>query len=105
MFDLTELTLEQLGHLRMQIDDLLAIKRAQRVANARRDILVIAKDAGLPLTELIKGEDNFARPMKTSIRIEHPSVPGVAWTGRGRYPNWMKELLAGGKSIDELKST
>ena len=104
MIDIAGLTLEELGHLRTTIDDLLRIKRAERVANARREILVIINEVGVSLEELMETRDAPEKPLRMPVRIPHPNMPGVAWTGRGRYPNWMKALLAEGKSIDELKA-
>lgn len=99
--DIAHLTLEQLGHLRMQIDDLLRIKRAERVANAHRQILAIVDSVGASLEEVM---DSKAAPRKSKYApIHHPDVPGLAWSGRGRHPNWMKELLAAGKSLDDLR--
>jgi len=104
MIDITGLTLEELGNLRMQVDDLLQIKRAERVVSARRDILGIVKQIGVPLEDLMERPDVWEKRSTPPVRIEHPSVPGLAWAGRGRRPNWIKDLLATGKSIEELKA-
>jgi DNA-binding protein H-NS len=101
VIDISHLTLEQLGHLRIQIDDLLRIKRAERVANARQQILAIVDDIGASLEEVM---DSEAAPRKPKYApIHHPDFPGLAWSGRGRHPNWVKELLAAGKSLDDLR--
>ena len=105
MIDISGLSAAELSHLRMQIDHLLKIKHAERIANARRDIIGIAREIGVSVEELMERPDTREKPLNMPVRIEHPSVPGRVWSGRGRHPNWMKELLAAGKSLDELKAT
>ncbi|WP_245478005.1 H-NS family nucleoid-associated regulatory protein [Bradyrhizobium guangxiense] len=36
-------------------------------------------------------------------RFQNPESPFQTWSGRGRQPRWMMELLAQGKSLEDLK--
>lgn len=48
--------------------------------------------------------------VKTKTAKRRPSTvlyrdgAGNSWTGRGPQPRWMKEAIAGGKTLEELKS-
>ncbi len=37
-------------------------------------------------------------------RVTYTDGAGHSWTGRGPQPRWLKEALAGGKTLDELRS-
>jgi DNA-binding protein H-NS len=40
---------------------------------------------------------------KVQPKFQNPNEPSQTWAGRGRMPRWVKELLAAGKNIDELR--
>ncbi|MGR3466501.1 MAG: H-NS histone family protein [Shimia sp.] len=51
------------------------------------------------LSELTGG-----KPVKGGVpKFRNPSDPSQTWTGRGRQPNWVKEAISSGKSMDDLK--
>lgn len=47
------------------------------------------------------------KPVKGTKRppstVLYQDGTGNSWTGRGPQPGWLKELLASGKSLEELK--
>jgi DNA-binding protein H-NS len=50
---------------------------------------------------------NRSRPYRP-YRVVHPKFrnvepPHQTWSGRGRQPHWMRELLAQGKSIEDVR--
>lgn len=57
-----------------------------------------AKEMGFSLSELVgtRARRNNANPPK----YQHPENPAKTWTGRGRQPDWIKEGLKSGKSLD-----
>jgi DNA-binding protein H-NS len=101
MKDFYELTLEQLAFLRLQIDELVEIRQAQNMMNARRKIRSIAKEVCVSVESILYDEAMAEEPVPQ--RFQHPERPELRWEGRGRHPQWMKELLDAGKSIDELR--
>ncbi len=38
-------------------------------------------------------------------KYRNPNDPSQTWTGRGRQPKWVSELLAGGFTLDQLRIT
>jgi DNA-binding protein H-NS len=104
MENIAELTLEQLAYLRKQIDDLIRIRQTQKIVNARREILSIADEIGGPVHAILDDRAFPGGPIGPR-RVRHPERPELEWRGRGRHPNWMKELLAKGKSLDDLQAS
>ena len=40
---------------------------------------------------------------KVFPKFRNPEPPHQTWSGRGRQPRWVRELLAAGKSLDDLR--
>lgn len=36
------------------------------------------------------------------IKYRHPTQPGLAWTGRGSQPVWVREFLGAGGTLDQI---
>ena len=106
MIDLSKLSLAEIRSLQEQLVEEMARREQEEVAKAREQILAIAKNVGLPLKELI-GDGGQAKPgkarAKAAARYRHPSDASLQWGGRGRQPQWVKDWISSGKSIDTLR--
>lgn len=70
---------------------------------ARNEIYAIAHRMGLPLKELIGNGHIRKHTGKVAVQFRNPADSSQEWTGRGRQPNWVKELLISGKNIQSAK--
>jgi DNA-binding protein H-NS len=45
------------------------------------------------------------KPAKTPVpaQYQNPANPSEQWSGRGRKPRWLKELLDSGKTLDQFQ--
>jgi DNA-binding protein H-NS len=43
------------------------------------------------------------RPPKVNPKFRNPEPPHQTWSGRGRQPRWVSEMLEAGKSLDDLR--
>lgn len=104
--DLSELSLAELSALQEKIKQEVKQRQKQEVVRAREQILAIAQSVGMPLDELLGSASAKAKPAKTrkpvAVRYRHPKDASLQWTGRGRQPQWVKDWLAGGNSMDSL---
>ena len=41
-------------------------------------------------------------PSKVPAKYKNPNDPSKTWTGRGRKPKWVEELLEKGKTLESL---
>jgi DNA-binding protein H-NS len=100
--NLSEMPVSDLRTLHDKIG-LEIIKREQlHVTTAREEIMAIAKKAGIPLQDLMKG--NSVPEKKTvATKFRHPEQAELQWTGRGRQPLWIRDWLISGKDIDLLR--
>jgi DNA-binding protein H-NS len=40
---------------------------------------------------------------KGGPKYRNPEDPTITWSGRGRHPRWLNELLAAGRAIDDFR--
>jgi len=40
---------------------------------------------------------------KGEPKFRNPEDPSITWSGRGRHPRWVNDLLAAGKTIDDFR--
>jgi DNA-binding protein H-NS len=62
------------------------------------------------LDELVRKFDGTAagirqhRPrQRGEPKFRNPEDPSITWSGRGRHPRWVNELLAAGRAIDDFR--
>lgn len=101
MANLSEL-LAQKAALEQQI---LQVQREER-ERAIAQVKSLMAEYGLTLADL--GSRPAAAPRKSPAgakvapKYRHPTT-GETWTGRGLQPNWLKQALAGGATLDQFK--
>ena len=61
-----------------------------------------AKAHGFTLEELLGGTPAAKSATKGVAKYANPADPSQTWTGRGRQPNWVKDALAKGKSLESM---
>lgn len=104
--DLSGLSLAELSDLQEKIKQEVKQRQKQEVVRAREQIMAIAQSVGVSLDELLSVSSKAgksAKPRKpVAVRYRHPKDASLQWTGRGRQPQWVKDWLAGGNSLDSL---
>ncbi|MCM2562801.1 H-NS histone family protein [Lutimaribacter sp. EGI FJ00015] len=99
-FNLDDMSLDELRALRKQVDRTIDTYKERQRQKALAELEEKAKAMGFTLNELIGGKK--ARRSSGIPKYRHPDDPMTTWTGRGRRPDWVKEALANGKSLDDL---
>ena len=62
----------------------------------------VAKNHGFSLDEFTGGKSKGGPKSKGVAKFANPADKSQTWTGRGRQPNWVKDALANGKSLDSM---
>lgn len=69
---------------------------------ARNEIFAIAQRLNMPLKELI-GTGKGRPTQKVAVKYRNPADATQEWTGRGRPPLWVKEMLEAGADLQTAK--
>lgn len=102
--DLSKYSVAQLRALEVEVIEELRARHFLSVSKAREQILHIARSAGLSEKDLRAIRE--AKPWKkevVKVKYRNPSEPTQQWTGRGRRPRWVKDWIASGRSIEEVR--
>lgn len=106
-FPLTELSLEELRNLASAIPLEIRKREEANKKEALAEVNDLLKARGITLDDLLGASGNAARgagaaKRRVQPKYRHPENPALTWTGRGRQPKWLVELLASGKTLEEL---
>lgn len=90
----------------MSFEELLAEKlfieaelnaRADAELNALKEKLtLIAHFKGVEMESILSPPKKERKKRDVAAKYQHPGDPSLTWTGRGRPPAWMEQLLDGG---------
>ena len=94
--DLKSISTDELWVLHEEITSVLSAN--MRAKKARLEKL-IEKLEGKPLN----GARQYRRYPIVHPKFRNVEPPHQTWSGRGRQPHWMRELLASGKSIEDVR--
>ena len=100
---LSNLSIADLHALETEVSAELKNRHYLEISKAREQILYIAQNAGLSTDDLLSRKvPRVKSAAKVAVKYRNPVDANQVWTGRGRPPNWIKELLAQGKALSEL---
>jgi DNA-binding protein H-NS len=100
--DLSKLSLAELKDLSTRIAEEEKNRAKAEVEAARNEIYAIAQRLGVPLKDLI-GTGIRKQTAKVAVQYRNPRDSSQEWSGRGRQPKWVKELLASGADLQTVK--
>ena len=90
----------ELLKLKADIEKTLVKKAAEEKKQARAEAEKAVAKFGFSLAEVV-GAEPGRKPAKArsvgAVKYVNPADPTKTWTGRGRRPEWIKELDAAGK--------
>lgn len=97
--NLEKLSVAELKQLQKDTAKAIASFEDRKRAEAIAELEAVAQKHGYKLSDLISGKKTkVASPPK----YRHSENSSLTWSGRGRKPNWIKDGLAAGKSLDDF---
>lgn len=97
-----KMSLEELESHRKEVEAAIKDYEKRRKADALAAVRATAKEHGFTLEELLGAKVAPKSGSKGLPKYANPADPSQTWTGRGRQPNWVKEALSQGKSLDSM---
>ena len=101
MNDLDNLTLKELHELRAKVERVIISFEERKRREAMAAAEAAAREHGFSLNELTGAKVVGRRGGKVAPKYANPQKPDMAWTGRGRRPQWVQDAVATGKSLDD----
>ncbi|MWB78963.1 H-NS histone family protein [Pseudooceanicola sp. 216_PA32_1] len=97
--DLESKSLDELRKLRKDVDVAIKTYQDRERKKALAAVEQKALEMGFSLSELT-GQSSKSRKVNPP-KYRDPADPTQTWSGRGRQPGWVKQLLDEGKSLDD----
>jgi DNA-binding protein H-NS len=94
------MSLEELKSLQKDVTKAIDTFKERQRLEAIAALEAKANEMGFSLSELA-GATRKGASLGVPKYV-HPENPSLTWTGRGRQPNWIKEGLASGKTLDDF---
>lgn len=98
--NLSELGFTELVALKADVEAEIRRRESEEKAKAKKQIVELARAYGLSVEEVLGKTGSTRKPVEAKYR--NPADPDVTWTGRGRKPVWVQQLLASGKTLEDL---
>ena len=98
--NLDKMSVEELQALKTDIEQTIRQRRETERTTLMEEMAKMASDAGFSIDDLY----GKAKNKKTTLppKYRNPDNHSQTWIGRGKHPNWMKELLEKGHEKDEF---
>ena len=94
-------SLEELLQCASLLESEIEVRRRETKKEAAQKIKELAKTYQLDLDSILNGNEEKS-VTKVKPKYQHPDQSHLKWTGRGRQPVWIAELLASGRSLNSL---
>ncbi len=100
---LDELTAAEIVALRDRLAKQLVERQASEKANLVAEIIQLVAARGYDMSEVLA---LLSRQIATTTAaFVNPNDPTEIWSGQGRRPKWLKDLIDAGHSLDDFRSS
>lgn len=98
--DLSNLSVAELQALKGNIDDFITDRKQSELLALRQEIDEKVERSGFTLDEVLQARSN---PKKRVVqpKYRNPANPEQTWSGRGRKPVWVDELINAGGNLND----
>lgn len=102
--DISTLSLAELKNLLNTLPAEIKHREKSEKAKTLKELEAFAAERGFSLNELLGDASTKVKKEKSTVAVKyrHPQNAELAWTGRGRQPKWVAELLASGATLEQL---
>lgn len=100
--DYKKYSLSQLEVLMIEISHEIEERKKVEAESIRQKIENLLQASGLSLDDVYTEKDIGVRTNKVPMKYRHPSDETIEWSGRGKMPIWMKELIEQGAQREDF---
>jgi len=97
--ELDKLSLDELKQLRKDVENAIRTYQDRERKRALAALEEKAQEMGYSLSELTTAGTKSRKVHPAKYR--HPEDASKTWSGRGRQPQWIKEILAADGNLDD----
>lgn len=98
--DLVKIPLKELLAFQVKLNKAVELRREDEKREIYQKITALASESGFSLNEIINQKPLKNAPVE--IRYRNPANKDEGWTGKGRKPKWLADLLEAGKKLEDF---
>ena len=105
MTDLSQMSMDELLQHQEAIKAAMESKKADELKYIQAELVALdqtAQKLGSSALELLSGKGGKSQKAKATPKYAHPENPSLTWSGRGRYPEWVKDHIENGGDKDDF---
>jgi DNA-binding protein H-NS len=99
----SEMPLEELMALQDEISTAVKKKQRSQQKEIYSQMRELARVAGFDSVEEFVASQSPGKRKKVAPKYCNPNDPKQTWTGRGRKPRWLADLVDGGRDLKEFE--
>ena len=96
---------EQLLEIRIEIDAKIRQRQQAEIADLKQKAVTVSSALGVTVAELLgvalMPEKKERKKRDAKPKFKHPTE-SLTWSGRGKHPKWMKDLIDAGSDKSEF---
>lgn len=100
--DYKKYSLSQLEVIMMDISREIEERKKMEAESIRLKIESLLQASGLSLVDVYTEKDMGIRTHKVPMKYRHPTDASIEWSGRGKMPIWMRELIEQGAQKEDF---
>lgn len=100
--DLSKLSIEEMETLARDIETEITSRRQAERERVLEQMRELAASIGTTPEELFRRTGGKTVEKVVAVKYRNPDDPSLAWSGRGKRPQWVVDALASGKTLDDL---
>lgn len=100
--DYKKYSLFQLEVMMMEVSHEIEERKKLEAENIRQKIENLLQESGLSLDDVYTEKDIGVRSNKVPMKYRHPTDETIEWSGRGKMPIWMRELIEQGAKKEDF---
>lgn len=101
--DIKNATTADLQGLLKSIPEELRRRENSEKERLRNELTALASKAGFTIAQLFAENEKVGRKQSVvAPKYCHPTDRSLTWTGRGRQPKWIAEILSNGGTLKSL---
>lgn len=99
--DLNAFSLAELKQLHKDVTKAIDGYEERQRTEARNALEAQAREMGFTLSDLVEPARRKNARKVNPPKFRHPENEELTWSGRGRRPDWINEILSNGGSLDD----
>jgi DNA-binding protein H-NS len=91
--NIDDLTAQELRELAKKVEERTAEKNKEDLYKIYETLEQLAEEYGFEITFVIREMGEIVANKKSAPKYRNPDNPKQTWTGQGRKPNWLRDIL------------